>query len=174
MSCRLHSSIDRPRRCPWVYVSAIALGIALPATGHSAPGETAAVSLNGASVAAPGSRGAGGKPHQCVSADGRYVVFESDAALIAADTNGVTDIYLRDRTLGVTRRISVAVDGTPANGVSRAPVISANGHYVAFESSASNLFRTTRLAPASSCRTAMLTIKAGGHQRVIQLAGTGR
>jgi hypothetical protein len=44
-----------------------------------------------------------------VSANGRYVVFESDASnLVAGDTNGVSDIFVHDRQTGQTTRVSVA------------------------------------------------------------------
>ncbi|MBZ5701583.1 MAG: calcium-binding protein [Acidobacteriia bacterium] len=82
-----------------------------------------------------------------VSADGRYVAFQSDATnLVAGPASGFADIYVRDTCLGVpsgctpsTTRVSVANDGTLPNGNSRSPAISANGRYVAFDSSATNL-----------------------------------
>lgn len=75
-----------------------------------------------------------------VSADGRYVVFQSDASdLVPGDTNGVTDIFLRDTYTGVTRLISVAADGGFANGPSTQPVMTPDGTCVAFISAASNL-----------------------------------
>jgi Tol biopolymer transport system component len=75
-----------------------------------------------------------------ISADGRYVAFESSASsLVNGDTNGFTDVFVRDRQTGVTTRVSVTSDGTQGNGSSYAPAISADGRYVAFESSASNL-----------------------------------
>jgi Tol biopolymer transport system component len=75
-----------------------------------------------------------------ISSTGRYVAFRSDATnLVANDTNNNADIFVRDRTLGVTRRVSVASDGTQANGDSILPAISADGRFVAFSSDASNL-----------------------------------
>ncbi|UBU17487.1 S8 family serine peptidase [Nonomuraea gerenzanensis] len=74
------------------------------------------------------------------SADGRFAVFDSDAAnLVPGDTNGRTDVFLRDRQEGTTRRLSVAQDGTQAAGSSREPTISADGRYVAFQSNADAL-----------------------------------
>lgn len=74
------------------------------------------------------------------SGDGRYVVFESRASnLVPGDTNNTTDIFIHDLQIGVTRRVSVATDGTQANGFSSLPAISANGQYVTFESFAYNL-----------------------------------
>lgn len=70
----------------------------------------------------------------------RYVVYESDATnLIENDTNNARDIFLFDQETGFTIRVSVASDGSEANGDSTNATISANGRYVAFFSSASNL-----------------------------------
>jgi uncharacterized repeat protein (TIGR01451 family) len=75
-----------------------------------------------------------------ISADGRYVVFYSTASnLVSGDTNGTTDVFVRDRLTGQTERVSVASDGTQANGMSVNPTFSADGRYIAFASRASNL-----------------------------------
>lgn len=76
-----------------------------------------------------------------ISATGRFVAFESDATnLVEDDTLGHRDIFVRDTAAPVlTSRVSVASDGTEANGDSFAPVISANGRFVAFHSDATNL-----------------------------------
>lgn len=77
-----------------------------------------------------------------ISADGRYVVFTSDASnLVANDTNNVSDVFVKDRTTGVTTRVSVdsaGVQTTPGwpNDTGK---ISADGRYVAFNSLAPNL-----------------------------------
>ncbi|HCA95258.1 MAG TPA: hypothetical protein DEP38_11580, partial [Cyanobacteria bacterium UBA9226] len=75
-----------------------------------------------------------------ISADGRYVVFSSDASnLVSGDTNNAPDIFVRDLQTNTTRRISLATDGTQGNDYSYNPSISADGRYVAFISWASNL-----------------------------------
>ena len=75
-----------------------------------------------------------------ISADGRYVAFESDASnLVAGDTNNGRDIFVRDRQTNQTTRVSVDSSGTEADGGSYANFISADGRYVAFHSSATNL-----------------------------------
>jgi hypothetical protein len=91
------------------------------------------------SVLTSGLEAAGGSFQPDLSADGRYVTFRSTAPLVADDTNGQQDIFRHDRTTGVTVRVSVATDGTQANGHSSAPRISADGRYVVFESLATNL-----------------------------------
>jgi len=75
-----------------------------------------------------------------ISADGRYVAFHSAARnLVANDTNGKADVFVRDRQQGVTRRVSLTSSGSQADERSWLPSISADGRYVAFESDASNL-----------------------------------
>ncbi len=85
----------------------------------------------------------GGNGHSAfgqISANGRYVVFQSDASdLVPGDTNGVSDIFLRDVLTGTTRLISVATDGGPGNGASYNPVMTPDGSCVAFISKANNL-----------------------------------
>ena len=77
-----------------------------------------------------------------ISADGRYVAFTSYATnLVTGDTNSSVDIFVRDRVAGTTRRASVASNGTQANSESNEPALSADGRYVGFYSSASNLVR---------------------------------
>ena len=74
-----------------------------------------------------------------VSADGRYVAFESGASdLVAGDTNAARDVFVRDRQTGTTERVSVATGGAQGDGASYNPVISADGRYVAFASMSSN------------------------------------
>jgi len=75
-----------------------------------------------------------------VSDDGRYVVFESHSAnLVADDTNEASDIFMRDRELGMTYRLSLSNRGEQANGHSATPMVNADGTVVVFQSSASNL-----------------------------------
>lgn len=76
-----------------------------------------------------------------MSPDGRFVVFNALASdLVAGDTNGFTDTFLRDRQAGTTERVSVASDGSEANaGSGEDPDVSADGRFVAFGSRASNL-----------------------------------
>jgi Tol biopolymer transport system component len=73
-----------------------------------------------------------------VSSDGRFVVFVSDAAnLVANDTNGLGDVFVRDLTAGSNALVSINATGTASgSGISRDPVISADGRYVAFVSGA--------------------------------------
>lgn len=75
-----------------------------------------------------------------LSADGRFVAFTSYASnLVPGDSNGETDVFVRDRTLGTTERVSVADDGSEGNVAAFQESMSADGRYVAFWSSSSNL-----------------------------------
>jgi len=73
--------------------------------------------------------------------DGRFVTFYSYATnLVAADTNGAYDVFVRDLDSGVTVRVSVDSSGLEGDGgSSRRPKISADGRFVTFDSSATNL-----------------------------------
>jgi len=87
----------------------------------------------------------GGAPDQPatspqLSGDGQVVAFWSPASdLVPGDTNDAGDIFVRDRASGATDRVSVARDGSQADGESWSPSISADGRFVVFVSSAGNL-----------------------------------
>ncbi|MCF4164868.1 hypothetical protein L2U69_04345 [Zavarzinia compransoris] len=94
------------------------------------------------SVATDGGQATGASDNEApaISADGRYVAFHSGAAdLVADDTNNQSDVFLRDRQTGTTTRVSVSGDGSQAGTGGALPSLSADGRYVAFVSSASNL-----------------------------------
>ena len=75
-----------------------------------------------------------------VSGDGRFVALSSDASnLILTDLNGRRDIFVLDRSSGIVTLVSVASDGTAADGDSGGPSISADGRFVAFQSFADSL-----------------------------------
>ncbi len=72
--------------------------------------------------------------------NGRFVIFWSNATnLVPGDTNGEYDVFLRDRRLGTTIRVSVDSSGAQANGRSDPVGLSDDGRYVAFNSLATNL-----------------------------------
>lgn len=92
------------------------------------------------SVASDGTQANGSSLLSAMSADGRYIAYDSDASnLVPGDTNKSRDVFLWDRETGTTTRISVASDGTQANGHSGSPSISADGRYVTYGSYAWNL-----------------------------------
>jgi Tol biopolymer transport system component len=105
-------------------------------------GQTKRVSVS--STGAEQNRGPGAEQLGIVPAishNGRFVAFFSASTnLVEGDHNGTDDIFVRDRKLGETTRVSVSSTGEEANGSSLFyPSISANGRFVAFTSYASNL-----------------------------------
>jgi Tol biopolymer transport system component len=87
-----------------------------------------------------GSPGNGGSAHTSISADGRTVAFYSDASdLVANDSNGRSDVFVRNLDTGRTTLVSVAASRGSGNGGSFAPSMSRDGRFVTFQSDASNL-----------------------------------
>jgi hypothetical protein len=75
-----------------------------------------------------------------ISGDGRYVSFSSIADnLVAGSIAGQQGIYLHDMTSETTTRVDLAPDGTVGNASACCSSISADGRFIAFASSASNL-----------------------------------
>ena len=102
--------------------------------------DLAAGTLVRASTNAAGEQANGYSYDATLSADGRKIAFVSHASnLVAGDTNGVPDIFVKDLSTGAVVRVSTGADGIQANGESRFGVISADGSRVAFHSYASNL-----------------------------------
>ncbi|MEU3777350.1 hypothetical protein AB0F11_29930 [Streptomyces sp. NPDC032472] len=119
---------------------------------------------------APISNAADGAPS--ISADGRYVAFTSPARdLVAGDTNRASDVFVRDRQTGVITRVSVDSAGNQADNASRNPSISADGRYVTFESSATNLvagdtnrYRDTFVHDLQTGETTRVSVGSHGEQ----------
>ncbi|MBI5928326.1 MAG: fibronectin type III domain-containing protein, partial [Chloroflexi bacterium] len=92
------------------------------------------------SVGINGEEANGPSTQPMMSTDRRFVAFLSEASnLVPNDTNGVQDLFLYDRQIGVTRRVSVSATGEQANGPTLTFSMSTNGRYIVFESTASNL-----------------------------------
>jgi Tol biopolymer transport system component len=92
------------------------------------------------SLGAGGAEANGISVSPTLSRDGRVVAFQSDATnLVAVDTNGVSDVFVRDRLAGTTRRVSVGPGGRQGNGPSFGAAVSEDGLHVGFTSSATNL-----------------------------------
>lgn len=123
----------------WMFIAlplaTLALSLLLP-SGASADVTTTLVSANQA-----GTAGNGYSRNPSVSVDGRFVAFASESAnLTASDTSRVRDIFVRDVLAGTTTLVSANALGTGGGNMgSDHPSISADGHYVAFESQASDL-----------------------------------
>lgn len=117
-----------------MFTSLVPLGASAPANAQESA-TTFRVSMSSEGV-----EGTRNSLKPAVSADGRIVAFQSAADnLDGGDTNGAIDIFVRDRDTGLTTRVSVSSDGTSADSDSYQPSLSADGRYVAFESTATNL-----------------------------------
>ncbi len=96
---------------------------------------TTRVSVNSAGI-----QGNGSSYLDSITPDGRFVVFDSDSTnLVGDDTNLLFDVFVRDRTLSTTLRVSLNGDGTQGNDESSLADISADGNIVVFASFATNL-----------------------------------
>jgi len=116
-------------------VSLALVALALPAVAQNP--------VSRASLDSAGSEGNGDSgvlSRGSISEDGRWVAFESQASnLVANDTNGVADIFVKDLQTGAIVRITEDSSGREGNASSSSPSLSKDGRFVAFESLASNL-----------------------------------
>jgi Tol biopolymer transport system component len=98
-------------------------------------GLTVRVSVGVRSRQARDARSRNGSTSPSISADGRFVAFVSSATnLVSNDTNRMPDVFVRDRSLRRTTRVSVSSSGRQAKLESGVPVISPDGRFVAFSS----------------------------------------
>jgi len=124
------------------------------------------------SVSTGGRQANGSSGSAAMSANGRYIVFESAASnLVEGDTNHASDVFLHDQASGVTTRVSLSRTGGQANGSSGFPAISADGRYVAFSSLAPNLVRgdTNRMSDVfvrdlATGKTTRVSVNSRGRQ----------
>src|SRR5688572_11184169 len=106
---------------------AAAAGLVLCAAGQAQT--TALVST----AAADSGNGRSTRP--AISSDGQRIAFQSLASdLVAGDTNGVSDVFVRDMPGGAIARCSVSSAGLQGDQPSIAPAISGDGRLVAFQS----------------------------------------
>jgi hypothetical protein len=129
--------ITHPRIAATVASSLVLLAASVPASAQT----TTRVSVDGSGAEGndwSGSTWAGGSA--AISADDRYVAFESLARnLVAADTNGSFDIFVKELATGAIVRVSVDSAGVQGNRDSTYPSLSADGRFVAFISMSDNL-----------------------------------
>jgi len=92
-----------------------------------------------ASASNSGVYGNGASRMPSISADGRFVAFDSEASnLVPGDANGLRDVFVRDRLTGTIEMVSLSTSGAQTNGYCSRPSISADGRFVAFESATTN------------------------------------
>lgn len=95
------------------------------------------------SLGTAGVQGDAGGFQGLVSADGRYVAFSSDSTnLVVSDTNASTDVFLRDRQLATTTRVSVRTAGGQSDGASFLQSMTPDATLIVFASDATNLIGT--------------------------------
>ena len=91
-------------------------------------------------LAGDGSQGNGASYPRGISPDGRYVLFGSDASnLVPGDTNGVQDVFLRDRQAGTTERVNLGSGGEQTDQDSYGCAMTPDARFVVFDSRANNL-----------------------------------
>jgi Tol biopolymer transport system component len=106
-------------------------------------GLAAAQSTSLVSVSSLGVQASGTCYAPAISADGRFVAFESISSnLVPGDTNGFLDVFVHDRLTGATTRVSVSTGGAQGNQHSYSCAISGDGRIVVFKSAATNLAGT--------------------------------
>jgi len=92
----------------------------------------------------------GGSGSPKISPDGRFVAFEhSEDNILPGDANGYSDIFLLDRTTGVTELVSIDSASLQADNYCDKPAMSADGRFVAFTSNATNWYPGNRPKPLS-------------------------
>ncbi|GKS60311.1 hypothetical protein YTPLAS18_38380 [Nitrospira sp.] len=143
------------------------------------------------SVGPGGSEADGGSGNPGMSADGRYVVYESVATNLLGpgnDINGASDIFVYDRLTGITQLVSKDQGGNPGNWHSFTPSISGDGKMIAFWSVADNLvandtngvadiFVVDWQSPAPTMRRVSISesgIEGNGDSRIPVLTSDGR
>jgi Tol biopolymer transport system component len=128
----------------------VALGLGFAGVGVPSPAGALGAPTTSLESRAPGLAGAkanGSTGNTSISADGRFVAFQSSATnLSPADGDTTVDIFVRDRRTGANTLVSRATGATGAKGnqTSDDPAISADGRWVAFRS------RATTLDPADA------------------------
>lgn len=122
------------------------------------------------SVPAGGGWADGPSFRPAISNGGRYVAFDSYATnMVADDQSGGFDVFVRDRDMKTTQRISTGVGGDEPDGESTGAAISANGRFVVFESGADNLvgddgngFVDVFLYDRKTASTSLVSVGTGG------------
>ena len=89
------------------------------------------------SVSSRGRQGEGLSSSPDISADGRFVAFDSDAENLARDRNNITDVFRHDRETGETILVSVSSEGQQGDSSSHAPAISGDGRFIVFHANSS-------------------------------------
>jgi Tol biopolymer transport system component len=118
------------------WLALVAAMVTAPAALAQVPGHLTRSSVDSLGAEVHGNSGA-----PSLSGDARYLAFHSDASdLVPGDTNGDTDVFVRDRSTGVVERVSLAWNDMEARDDSDCPSLSSDGRFVAFRSRAWNMY----------------------------------
>src|SRR5215216_1807303 len=121
----------------------LTVGLLSPGTALAhPPGVTERVSVD--SAGNEGNDSSGFLSGPAISADGRFVAFDSTATNLIVGGNLPFNIFVHDRQTGTTEVVSVSSSGRQGEGLSSSPDLSEDGRFVAFDSDAANLVRGDR------------------------------
>jgi Tol biopolymer transport system component len=162
-----------PARRSFVTKAALAAAVAAALIPAATASATGGVVTNLVSVSRSG--GGGNRPSVAVAVtpDGRFVLFNSSASnLVAGDTNGTSDVFVRDIVSGRTHCVDLGPNRRQANADAVGTAISADGRFVVFTSTASNLTRVpdtnhvsdVYLRNRKTGRTVRVSVPNGGGQ----------
>lgn len=117
----------------WLLLGLIVVVVGIPSVGQAQTTTQVSVGLGEAEPNSP-------SLNPALSADGRFVAFESEASNLVAGVDGrrESDIFVYDRQTGITTRVSVAPGGGEPSNDSINPALSADGRVVAYQSAATN------------------------------------
>jgi hypothetical protein len=150
----------------WVAALVAAAMVAAPA-GAAAAAHTVRVDVStGGAVGNRDTDGAG----IAMSANGRLIAFASSATnLVAGDTNGMRDVFVRNVATGTTTRVDVGPGNAQANGDSFGPLaMSGDGRFVAFESDSSNVVAGSGCVPGQAPDCLFIRDRVSGTTRVVK------
>lgn len=156
----------------WIRAAATGLGIVIAVlatvgvtdvatAAPPAPGQTQLVSVSNTMPPVEGSRDS---RNPSISADGRYVAFESAATNLSTSPTTTWQVYVRDTVSGSTQLVSATSAGVAGDGDSQHPSISDDGSRIVYVSTAPNL-------NPSGIPQAMLWSRETGTSRVVSLGG---
>ena len=101
--------------------------------------ERSTLDIKRVSVSTTGRQATSDAHNPQVSADGRFVVYESPAQLDSRDQNSSIDVYVHSLPAAATALASVTASGHAGNNPSVTPVLSGDGRYIAYSSKSSDL-----------------------------------
>ncbi|GAA1546482.1 TolB family protein [Nocardioides humi] len=107
-----------------------------------------------------------------LSANGRFLAFQSTSASFAGEADGDHDVFVLDRVTGVVDLVSQTPDGEAANRPSQLYAMSDDGRFVAFTSTASDLVGVLQ-PPNTDVRHAYLHDRTTGTNRALDRIGLG-